>query len=239
LKRTLLTDAEKTAILPQVRQCVLFADLNDTQINHVLQHTRIVALREGENLFEQQQPAHEFFLLNEGQMKLARVSPEGHEKIIDLISCGGTFAEAIMFAKQPMYPVTATAIVPSRVICIDCKTYTGVLRESTDACFAVMAAMSRRLHGHVAEIDRLTLHSATFRVVCYLLDQLPSTQLGVSEVKLETPKHVIAARLSITPETLSRSFSKLSREGLIKVQDNAVTLNDVSKLRRFAQGEPL
>ena len=99
--------------------------------------------------------------------------------------------------------------------------------------------MSRRLHCHIAEIDRLTLHSATFRVATYLLDQLPSTQIGVSKVKLDTPKHIIAARLSITPETLSRSFAKLSREGLIKVQDNAVTLNDVEKLRRITQGEAL
>ena len=102
-----------------------------------------------------------------------------------------------------------------------------------------MAQMSRRLHGHIAEIDRLTLHSATFRVVCYLLDQVPSTHLGVPEVRLDTPKHVIAARLSVTPETLSRSFSKLSREGLIEVHDNAITLTDVDRLRRFAQGESL
>lgn len=239
MRRFPLSEAQKTEIVPRVRQCILFADLTDSHIDAVLQHSRLVELQEGETLFEQQQPAHEFFLLDSGQIKLARYSPEGQEKIIDLIFGGGTFAEAVMFAKQPAYPVTSIALLPSRVICFAVKTYTAVLRESTDACFAIMAAMSRRLHGHVAEIDRLTLHSATFRVVCYLLDQLPSTQLGVSEVRLDTPKHVIAARLSVTPETLSRSFSKLSREGLIKVQDNAVTLNDVSRLRRFAQGEPL
>ena len=126
-----------------------------------------------------------------------------------------------------------------RVLCFDAQTYIDILRDCTEACFAVMAQMSRRLHGHIAEIDRLTLHSATFRVVCYLLDQVPSTHLGVPEVRLDTPKHVIAAPLSVTPETLSRSFSKLSREGLIEVHDNAITLTDVDKLRRFAQGESL
>jgi CRP-like cAMP-binding protein len=97
--------------------------------------------------------------------------------------------------------------------------------------------MSRRLHWYIAEIDRLTLHGATFRVVCYLLDQVPSTHLGSSKIRLATPKHAIASRLSITPETLSRSFSKLSRDGLIEVHDDAITLSDVGKLRQFAQGE--
>ena len=103
--------------------------------------------------------------------------------------------------------------------------------------FAVLAQMSRRLHWYISEIDRLTLHSATFRVVCYLLDQVPGTHLGSSTVHLNTPKHAIASRLSITPETLSRSFSKLSRDGLIEVHDDAVTLRDVSELRNFAHNE--
>jgi len=239
MSRALHTKADKSELLPLITSCHLFSGLNAAQINTVLEHIRVVELGDGETLFEQQQPAREFFLLERGQIKLARYSPEGNEKIIDLISPGGTFAEAIMFAKQPAYPVSAVAITASRVLCFSAQTYIDILRDCTEACFAVMAQMSRRLHGHIAEIDRLTLHSATFRVVCYLLDQVPSTHLGVPEVRLDTPKHVIAARLSVTPETLSRSFSKLSREGLIEVHDNAITLTDVDRLRRFAQGESL
>jgi CRP-like cAMP-binding protein len=237
MKRDPHKRSEPRELLPRLRRCHLFSELNAAQIHTVLEHTRVVDLQESETLFEQQQPAREFFLLEDGQIKLARYSPDGNEKIIDLISPGGSFAEAIMFAKQPAYPVTAVAILKSRVLCFSASSYIDILRQSTEACFAVMAQMSRRLHGHIAEIDRLTLHSATFRVVCYLLDQLPSTHLGVSEVRLDTPKHVIAARLSITPETLSRSFSKLARDGLIEVHDNAITLNDLDKLRRLAQGE--
>jgi CRP-like cAMP-binding protein len=176
-------------------------------------------------------------MLTHGQIKLARNSADGHEKIIDLISPGHTFAEAILFSKQKVYPVTASAILDSRLLCFDIASYADILHESTDACFAIMAEMSRRLHWYIGEIDRLTLHSASFRVACYLLDQVPSTHLGASEIHLATPKHVIASRLSITPETLSRSFSRLSREGLIEVRDDAVVLNDVGKLRQFAQGE--
>jgi len=239
MNRAVPSEAEKSEILSRMMRCLLFSALDRAQLNTVLQHSRIATLGDGETLFEQEQPAREFFLLESGQIKLARYSPDGNEKIIDLVSEGGTFAEAAIFAQQPVYPVTATAIAPSRVFCFDGKSYSDILRQSTDACFAIMADMSRRMHWHIAEIDRLTLHSATFRVVCYLLDQLPSTQLGVPEVRLNTPKHVIAARLSITPETLSRSFSKLSRDGLIDVHDNAITLNDIGRLRRYSQGEPL
>ena len=237
MNRVLFSISDNAEILPFIQQCVLFSDLNADQIDNVLRHTRVAELSEGEILFEQQQPAREFFMLTSGQVKLARNSAEGHEKIIDLISPGHAFAEAILFSGQKLYPVTATAILNSRVLCFDIASYADILHESTAACFAVLAQMSRRLHWYIAEIDRLTLHGATFRVVCYLLDQVPSTHLGSSEIRLATPKHAIASRLSITPETLSRSFSKLSRDGLLEVHDDAIILNDVGKLRRFAQGE--
>ena len=235
MKRTQLTELDIAGAAPRLRQCVLFADLDREQFDGLIKHTRHVVLQENEVLFEQQQPAHEIFLLESGQIKLALVSPEGHEKIIDLISPGTSFAEAIMFSGHQTYPVTATAIVASRVWSIDAGYYAGILHQSTDACFAVMAQMSRRLHWQVAELDRLTLQNAASRVVRYLLDQVPSTHLVTSEFQLDTPKHVIASRLSITPETLSRTFAKLSREGYLDITDNTVRLHDIEKLRAQVQ----
>ena len=239
MNRAAPSSTNQAVMLPYIQRSPLFADLNPEQLGRILEHARVIDLAEGNILFEQQQPAHSFYMLLDGQMKLARTSADGHEKIIDLITPCNTFAEAIMFAGQKIYPVTASALIESRVLSFDIPTYAGILHESTDACFAVLAQMSRRLHWYIGEIDRLTLHGATFRVACYLLDQVPSTHVGSSQIHLTTPKHIIASRLSITPETLSRSFSKLSRDGLIEVQDDAVKLNDIGRLSQFAHGESL
>jgi len=234
--RTALNDDTRNDVLDFMRKSVLFEKLNDDQLDVIVQHTHTAQLAEGQVLFEQERPACEMFMLESGQIKLARISPEGHEKVIDLISPGTTFAEAIMFSLQNLYPVTATALLASRVLCFDTKIYVDILHQSTDACFAVMAQMSRRLHWQIAEIDRLTLHNATFRVVAYLLDQVPSTDLGTSRVQLNTPKHIIASRLSMTPETLSRTISKLCRDGLMEIDEKGMVLRDVGQLRNFAQG---
>ncbi len=218
-----------------LRQCLLFSGLDDEQFGTILSRTRSVLLAENDTLFEQQQTAKEIFLLRSGQIKLALVSPEGHEKVIDIISPGGSFAEAVMFSGRHVYPVTATALLRSQVWGIDAATYEAILRQSTGACFAVMAQMSRRLHWQIAELDRLTLHNAAFRVVTYLLDHLPSTHLHASEVQLDAPKHVIASRLSVTPETLSRTFSRLSKDGYIDISDNTIRIHDIERLRAYLQ----
>lgn len=228
-----LSDAQCADARDCLSQCLLFSGLDDAQFGKILSRTRLVPLAENDTLFEQQQPAKEIFLLRSGQIKLALISPEGHEKVIDLISPGGSFAEAIMFSGRQVYPVTATALLRSQVWGIDAATYEAILRQSTAACFAVMAQMSRRLHWQIAEIDRLTLHNAAFRVVTYLLDHVSSTHLHASEIQLDAPKHVIASRLSITPETLSRTLSKLSKDGYIDIMDTTVRIHDIERLRNY------
>ncbi|TCK17588.1 CRP-like cAMP-binding protein [Thiogranum longum] len=234
--RIQLSDQARNDALVFMRESILFQKLDEGQLDTIVQSTQAASLDEGQVLFEQERPASEIFMLESGQIKLARLSPEGHEKVIDLITPGSTFAEAIMFSLQPLYPVTATALQASQVLCFDAGIYTDILHQSTEACFSIMAQMSRRLHWQIAEIDRLTLHNATFRVVAYLLDQVPSTDRGASRVQLNIPKHVIASRLSITPETLSRTFSKLNRDGLIDIDDSGMVLRDVGQLRNYARG---
>jgi len=217
-----------------LRRCTLFSDLNPVDFDAVLVQLKKVMLEDGDVLFHHNQPARQIFLLESGRMKLSRLSHDGHEKIIELIQPGSTFAEAIMFSERHEYPVSATAIKASCVWCVDSIHFSSILQQSTGACFKVMAQMSRRLHEQVAEIDRLTLHNATFRLVSYLLSCIPSTHRGSSQVRLDTSKQVIASRLSVTPETLSRTFTKLHKDGLILINDSVITLNDIDRLRHYA-----
>ena len=62
---------------------------------------------------------------------------------------------------------------------------------------------------------------------------MSSTHLGASEIHLVTPKHAIASRLSITPETLSRTFARLGRDGYLQIEDNTVRIQDIEKLRTY------
>ena len=164
------------------------------------------------------------------------VTAEGQEKIIELVQPGQVFAEALLFMDDAGgYPVHAEAIDASEVLSFDNRGFKTLLSDSVDTCFRLMAAMSRRLHRQINEIDRLTLHNATFRLVSYLLQEVPDDVLASPNVRLTTTKHVIASRLSIQPETFSRILARLHQQGLIDVQGNTVVLRDIDALRRMIQ----
>lgn len=218
-----------------LRRNYLFAALSDAQLKTVTDSMQEISLDEGRILFEHGQPADRFFLLLEGQIKLYRLSEEGDEKVIEIVRPGDTFAEAVMFMSGRVYPVNADALIRSRLLAFPNAVFKEVLCNSVDACFRLMADMSQRLHHRLNEIDSLTLHNATYRLVSYLLRELPEDVLQSPEIVLTTPKHIIASQLSIKPETFSRILTRLSRDGLIVVRGNSIVLADLARLRKEAE----
>ena len=98
-----------------------------------------------------------------------------------------------------------------------------------------MGTMSQRLRGLIKEIDDLTLRSATTRLCALLLNQAERTQS--ERFVLPAAKGVLAARLSMKPETFSRIFHNLSTNGVIEVSGNEVIVRNLDQLRSLAHTE--
>jgi len=214
-----------------LQKSFMFAPLDDDQLDRVVRHAVRVRLDEGEMLFQQADPADRFYLLMRGQIKLFRLGPSGNEKVIEIVTPGSTFAEALMFLERPVYPVGAQAMQPAEVISIDASDFLRMLRGSIDTCFMLMGDMSQRLRGLIREIDELSLSSATCRVAGYLLGK--SEPEGRS-FDLEMPKQTLASRLSVQPETFSRIVRQLSNQGILAVHGSRVEISDRDRLRQIA-----
>jgi CRP-like cAMP-binding protein len=224
-----LTQAS-TIQVEELRRHPLFSGLDDEQLDRLLQTARLIRLSEGEHLFERQQEARHFFMLRSGSIRLYLSAPDGSEKVIHLVSPYQTFAEAIMFMDDQRYPVNASALAPSEVISFSNATFLGILRESTDTCFRLMADMSTWLKKQINEIDALTLQNATLRFTNYLIHIAPPGKSADVEIKLAAPKHVIASRLSIQPESFSRILRTMQQADLISVKGNTIHIRDMDAL---------
>jgi len=215
-------------IIDALSQSHLFTRLTDIQLDRVYRHSQLVRLEEGQLLFAQGEDVTNFYLVLSGKMKLYRVSPDGQEKIIEIVPQGGLFAEALMFMDQPHYPVSSAALSETTVIGIDSRDFKDMLRDSVETCLLLLGNMSFRLRQLVHEIDTLTLHSGTCRVANYLLEHAPDDQ---ESFELDTAKGVIAARLSVKPETFSRIIKHLRGEGVISIDGSKITIHNRKALK--------
>ena len=218
-------------IIDALKQSHLFTRLTDVQLDRVYRHSQVVKLEEGQLLFAQGEEVTNFYLVLSGKMKLYRVSPDGQEKIIEIVPQGGLFAEALMFMDQPHYPVSSAALSETTVIGIEANDFKDMLRDSVETCLLLLGNMSFRLRQLVHEIDTLTLHSGTCRVASYLLQHAPDDR---ESFELDTAKGVIAARLSVKPETFSRIIKNLRGEGVISIDGSKITIHNRDALKEYS-----
>lgn len=205
----------------------ILSSLSADTIEEISKRSVSKTLSSQQQLFVRDEPAKAFYFLKSGRIKLYRLSQSGDEKILEIIEPNNLFAFTLLFIDGARYPVTASALVPSEVIAINSQYFSQLLKDSTELCFKVMAAMSSRMMGLIQEIDDLSLQSGSSRVAAYLLshtsDIKPIYQLPVS-------KKTLASRLSIKPETLSRLISCLITSGAISVRDKEIEVLDRQSL---------
>ena len=124
----------------ELRRAHLFAQADDTQLATLARVMQEVELAPGDTLFTHGQAAERFFFVRSGRVKLFRISPEGQEKIIEVVEPGQTFAEAVMFmGSQGHYPVNAQAMTDSRLYAFDQKQFLKVLSESSEICLGMLS----------------------------------------------------------------------------------------------------
>ncbi|MEO8250142.1 MAG: Crp/Fnr family transcriptional regulator [Burkholderiales bacterium] len=222
-------------ITSYLAQLPLFTDMAAVELERLAAGCSVRRYARGQTLFSVGEPCHEFHVMVSGQVKLFALSAAGNEKVIELLSFGHSFGEALAFSDRP-YIVSAQALVDSMVLHVR---QSAVLREiELDSRFALrmIAGMSRRLHGLVHDVQAYALHSGTQRVIGYLLRDQRLGDVPPGEpvtVTLPVSKVTIASRLSITPEYLSRILRELDERGLIKVDKRDIHIPDARRLAEY------
>lgn len=218
--------------IASIKELILFSALDDEQLQQVVSSTQLKLLKSGENIFKQGEESRHFYAVHKGSVKLSLLSPEGSEKIIEILRPGQQFAEAIIFHDKPKFPVNSIALEATEVFEFDSKVYLKILENSFATNKRLLQNMSRKMHKFLNEIDNLCLHTATYRLINYIICSIPEgVQDNSTEITLDAAKNVIAKRLSIQGETFSRILRELRKKDLIEVTGNKVLIKDIIAMK--------
>jgi CRP-like cAMP-binding protein len=233
-------DAQHQPITPESRvgtllgNLPLFKEIAPEEIERIGRGTRVLQVERSQMLFNRGDPCEGFHLVVYGQIKLAFSSPQGVDKVIEIIGPGMSFGEAVMFLAEP-YPVYAQALSDCLLLYVGKQLVFEELQRNPQFARRMLGGLSRRLHGLVSDVEAYTLRSGAQRVIGYLLRdmRLQTPQDNTAEVTLPIGKGVIASRLNLTPQHFSRILRDLIAQGLIEVAGRKVRIVDLERLRAF------
>ncbi len=218
----------------------LFRELTPAQRARVAERTRQLRVPRGETVFHRGDAVAGTYIVAYGQVKLSFVSATGVEKVVEIIDQGKSFAEAVMFLEVP-HVVTAQTLGDSLLLLVPKEALFELIDNDPGFARRMLAGLSRRLHQLVADVEAYSTRSGTERLIGYLLHSLgggdddAAPLAGSVDIELPVAKGVIASRLNITQEHLSRILHDLSAVGLIEVHGRRIHVHDIDRLRRHAR----
>lgn len=210
-----------------IRGLPLFDGLDRGGIARLLTGATIEHRSRNALLFQAETPADAFFILLDGRVKLFALTADGQESIVEVVDPVASFAEAAILAGG-VYPVTAEVLDEAVLVRVGARGFLQNLRDDADVAARMLASMLRWERRLTAELERLQKLRPMERMADLLISLAPVAE-GKATVVLPLKKVVLASRLGMKPETLSRVLARLRDFG-VQTQGRTVHIEDVSRL---------
>ncbi|PLX99290.1 MAG: Crp/Fnr family transcriptional regulator [Desulfuromonas sp.] len=211
--------------------CPMFSGVTDEDINSLSEIIRLKNCQQGELLFSEGDEANGFYILAEGRVKVYKLSAEGKERILHIVQPGTSFAEAAIFG-DGHYPAYAEPLQPSRLLFFPKRNFLDLLNRKSQIAINMIGGLSRFLREFASQVEQLTFQDVPARLARYILDLAGDEE---EEVTLPIPKGQLASNLGTVSETLSRTFRKMTSEGLITVKGKVITIDDRDRLEDLSE----
>lgn len=205
-----------------------FAALGAEAIDRLTLNAVAQTVPKGTVLFLQGDMPEFVHLVLSGRVSLGAEDAHGHSTIVEIFREGQLFILAAAILNKP-YLMTARALAESRVMMISADRFNAMLDTEPRFSRALVDVLAGHWRLLVRQIKDLKLRSAGERLGTYLLMKIDARS-GTAVLRLDEELNVIAARLGMTPESLSRAFGSLRAHG-VRSQGRQVTIDDVAKLR--------
>jgi CRP/FNR family transcriptional regulator, dissimilatory nitrate respiration regulator len=212
----------------------LFNGLDEEELECIRTEFGQLDVSRGTTLYRRGDPCSGIHVVVSGQVKVALGTADGAEKVVELAGPGQTLGETAVFLDRP-HKTSAETLSDCRLLYIAKENVFAAVRNHPGFAQRIIASLSHRLDRFISDLESLTLHSGTERVVSYLLSRLDGAAARTHvAVMLPASKGVIASRLSLTQEHFSRILHDLTSIDLIRVDGRYITIPNVDQLRARA-----
>lgn len=214
-----------------LRSSAFFRGLSTTARQKLLASSQTQICPAGTRLFREGEPASAFFLVLDGWVKVTRRQSNGADTVIGVFSRGQTVADAIAIAGG-VYPANAETVTRATIVRLDADAMRARVFAEPDLALAMIASSAQHLFLLMRQIEQLKARTSPRRVADFLTSLTEAAE-GPATVALPFDKMLIAARLGMKPESLSRAFAQLRNLG-VRVAGDHVRIDDVAALKIYA-----
>lgn len=201
-----------------------FCNLGESARRFLDAHAITIEYPRGNVLFREGESAGAIFLVCSGKVKSTATSTEGRSAILRLSGPGDVLGMSAALGST-LYEITAEAIQPSRIRVLHARVLHQFMREFSDASLGVARALAQDYRSAFQEIRRIALpETPAGRLSRLILDWAEESQAEGTPLTMTLTHEELACMTSTTRETVTRTLSRLRKEGAIATKGVSLTV---------------
>ncbi|WP_041341926.1 Crp/Fnr family transcriptional regulator [Runella slithyformis] len=174
----------------------------------------------GEYIFHEHWPAHFYFQVEEGSVKMFN-SGENNDYIQGLFTYGESFGEPPLVADFS-YPADAKAITNCKIWVLKKADYLKLLRENPDIHFEFTIMLAQRLCHKTKLLNTMTTQNPEKRILTVIDFFKNKTPRATASYEVPFTRQAIADMTGLRVETVIKKVLLLAQAGELEVQDHKI-----------------
>ncbi|ARM14936.1 MULTISPECIES: Crp/Fnr family transcriptional regulator [Rhizobium] len=207
----------------------LFHGLDKARIEELADTAQFQIFAPDERIIAEGQQASFVYCVMRGFVRLSKSESAGRQADICICEPGETFGEYLL-SGGGSYTYSAWSADGAEVALFDLVELRALADRDPVMRSNVMRIMARHLLGAMDCIAGDRLHTAAQRVANYLVSRCPASA-SQATFRLPYRKRILAGKLGVAPEALSRAFAALGPAG-VEVRGRVVVVDSVDLLRK-------
>ena len=216
-----------------IKKVTLFNTLSAQEEREVSRYLSTDTFGKKESIFSEGDPSDWFYIVKKGKVKITKLSQEGKELILEVISPLEFFGGIAVVRGFP-YPANAVAMEDTEVLKISRKDLLSLMDRFPGLMYCMAMNIGDRIKGSHETLKSIALEKVEARIASLLVKLADKAGEKVPEgvlIHMKLTKQDIAEMVGTTVETSIRTMSKLAKAGIVSTKAGNIVIRDPDKLK--------
>lgn len=220
--------------LKDLKKIPIFSSLNDGEIKEIQPYLIEERFKKKEEIFSEGETPEWFYILRNGKVKITKLSYDGKEIIIELISPPDFFGGLAVIKGFP-YPANAIAMEDVEVLKVSRHDMLRIIDRFPNVMYDITSNLGNRVKEFHDNLKSIALEKVESRIAALLLKLADKfgrkDRQGETVIDMKLTKQDIAEMVGTTGETAIRVMSKFKKSGLIDDKAGKIIIKSSESLK--------
>jgi len=228
------------SIMSKCEQCIVrefssLKSLTKNELVHLSDCKTSRTIKKGEVIFEEGENVNGIFCIKDGVCKLTKLSPNGKDHIVKLVTKGELLGQRSMISEEPVN-LSAVALEDMEVCFIPKTEVMSFFDKNNQFSMNVMKTICgdlKEADDNMVNLAQKTVKERLAETLLYLNDTFGKNE--DDSLKIQLSRDELASMIGTATESCIRLLSDFKKLGLIELTGKKIILKDINKLKKLAE----